>query len=59
MALASKANAKLEAMTNVDVKATANLTLQATAQGKLTGNAGVNVESPALTVIKGSLVQIN
>jgi uncharacterized protein involved in type VI secretion and phage assembly len=59
MALASKANAKLEAMTNVDVKATANLTLQATAQGKLTANAGVNVESPALTVIKGSLVQIN
>lgn len=59
MALASKANAKLEAMTNVDVKATANLTLQATAQGKLTGNAGVNVESPAITVVKGSLVQIN
>jgi uncharacterized protein involved in type VI secretion and phage assembly len=59
MALASKANAKLEAMSNVDVKATANLTLEATAQSKLTGNAGVNVESPAITVVKGSLVQIN
>lgn len=64
--ISSASNLNISAGGNIDISATGNTTiggvnveLNAQANFKAAGNAGANVESPAITVVKGSLVQIN
>ncbi|MCF8361014.1 MAG: type VI secretion system tip protein VgrG [Prolixibacteraceae bacterium] len=64
--LSSASNLKINASGNIDIKATgnlkidgANVDLAAQASFSAKGNAGANIESSAITVVKGSLVQIN
>lgn len=50
---------ELEATGNITQTATANWEVEATAEATINGTAGLTLESPAITVLKGSLVQIN
>lgn len=45
--------------TNVKVAGKANVELKANAQFKASGNAGANLETSAIAVVKGSMVKIN
>lgn len=64
--LKAKQGITLSTQASVDVSATAdatvaaaNISLGAKVKFEAKGNAGANLESPAITVVKGSLVQIN
>jgi Rhs element Vgr protein len=59
IALESGGDITFKASGNVKVEAQANVELKATAQYKAKGSAGVEINSSAVTVVKGSLVQIN
>lgn len=59
IAIESAGDISLKASKNVKVEAQTNLELKATAQYKAEGSAGVEINSSAVTVVKGSLVQIN
>ena len=52
-------NIKLEADQGIELKSTANTKVEATGQLALKGTGGVDVDSPAICNIKGSLVKIN
>lgn len=64
--ISSASNLKISAGGNIDLSATGNLTvggvnveMSAQASFKAKGNAGANLESSGIAVVKGSLVQIN
>jgi uncharacterized protein involved in type VI secretion and phage assembly len=64
--ISSASNLKISAGGNIELKATGNLTLSgvnvelsAQASFKAKGNAGANLETSGIAVVKGSLVQIN
>jgi Rhs element Vgr protein len=64
--ISSASNLNIKATGNIDINASGNLTLggvnvEAAAQAsfKASGNAGANLETSAIAVVKGSLVQIN
>jgi uncharacterized protein involved in type VI secretion and phage assembly len=64
--ISSASNLNIKASGNIDINASGNLTLgginvEASAQAnfKASGNAGANLETTAIAVVKGSLVQIN
>jgi len=64
--ISSASNLNIQATGNIDINASGNLTLggvnvEAAAQAnfKASGNAGANLETSAIAVVKGSLVQIN
>lgn len=57
--LESAADLILKAAGNVQVEGQSNLELKAGAQWKAEGSAGAEINSSGITVVKGSLVQIN
>ena len=59
IAVESAGDLTFKASKNVKIEAQTNLELKATAQYKAEGSAGVEINSSAVTVVKGSLVQIN
>lgn len=52
-------NVEVSSKADTTVKASANVKLEATAKLEAKGTAGATVESPAITTIKGSMVQVN
>jgi len=57
--LKSAAATTLETTTSLEQKVTGNFTLQVSGQLKLEGTAGAELRSSALTVLAGSLLQLN
>jgi Rhs element Vgr protein len=59
ISIESASDLVLKASGNVKIEGQTNLELKAGAQWKAEGNAGAEINSSAVTVVKGSLVQIN
>lgn len=59
ISLVSAGDLVLKASGNVTIDGQANIELKAGAQWKAEGSAGVEINSSGITVVKGSLVQIN
>lgn len=59
MSFKATGNMALEATGNISLKATGNLAAEATAKAELKGGAGVDVSSPAITNVKGSILNLN
>lgn len=56
--LRSQLNISVSTTADLELKGT-NVTVEATMKAKVVGNAGAELTSPAITTVKGSLVQIN
>lgn len=59
ISLKAAGNMALEATGNLSLKANASLTAEAGAKAELKGNTGVDVSSPAITNVKGSMLNLN